>query len=387
MAAVATQSISLPPRPNYKPIIQNVAAEKAPEQKTMGSVFQPEKHLAYKEKAEVIMMKDIGYPEDCGVSPVAVSKPFPLFSQEAIHEMRSEILQKEVMENCSYSSNIAACQIRGYAPKYAPFTYDAWTHPETLKIISDVAGVELEPVMDLEIAHINFSVKSEEQTTKELDVINKQKRFYADDEGIAGCPWEDDKPIVGWHTDSYPFVCVLMLSDCTNMVGGETALRTGTGDVMKIRGPTMGCAAIVQGRYITHQALRALGAQERITAVTSFRPRSPFQRDDSVLNTVRPISDLSVLYRGFAEYRLEIVEERVRAQLKEIRERHRAAKRFDTRTFKQFLAEQIAFLQHMQNEIVQDEDVKVGFIEEIDYPDVKVGADEEDSASKRLRTE
>jgi hypothetical protein len=32
---------------------------------------------------------------------------------------------------------------------------------------------------------------------------------------------------------------VLMLSDCTNMVGGETALRTGTGDIIKVRGPQM----------------------------------------------------------------------------------------------------------------------------------------------------
>jgi hypothetical protein len=30
-----------------------------------------------------------------------------------------------------------------------------------------------------------------------------------------------------------------MLSDCTGMVGGETALRTGTGEIMKIRGPAM----------------------------------------------------------------------------------------------------------------------------------------------------
>ena len=30
-----------------------------------------------------------------------------------------------------------------------------------------------------------------------------------------------------------------MLSDCTDMVGGETALRTAAGDVMKVRGPQM----------------------------------------------------------------------------------------------------------------------------------------------------
>lgn len=93
--------------------------------------------------------------------------------------------------------------------------------------------------MNLEIGHVNVSVKSEQETQDELAAIDRERKGYADDEGIAGCPWEDDKPVVGWHTDSYPFVCVLMLSDCTNMVGGETALQTGTGDILKVRGPQM----------------------------------------------------------------------------------------------------------------------------------------------------
>lgn len=101
--------------------------------------------------------------------------------------------------------------------------------------------MDLVPQFDYEIANINLSVKTDQQTKEELDAINKQRTFFADDEGIAGCPWEDDKPIVGWHTDSYPFVCVLMLSDCTNMVGGETALRTANGEIMKVRGPQEVC--------------------------------------------------------------------------------------------------------------------------------------------------
>jgi hypothetical protein len=48
---------------------------------------------------------------------------------------------------------------------------------------------------------------------------------------------DDDDAIVGWHRDSYPFVCVLMMSDTTGMVGGETALRTGTDEIKKVRGP------------------------------------------------------------------------------------------------------------------------------------------------------
>jgi hypothetical protein len=92
--------------------------------------------------------------------------------------------------------------------------------------------------MDFEIGHINISVKSEEQKKEELAAV-AEKAHFDQDEGIGGCPWEDDKPIVDWHTDSYPFVCVTMLSDCTNMIGGETALRTGTGEILKVRGPQM----------------------------------------------------------------------------------------------------------------------------------------------------
>ena len=92
--------------------------------------------------------------------------------------------------------------------------------------------------MDFEIAHINISMKSEKEKIEELEAL-ADKKVTAADEGIAGCPWEDDKPIVDWHTDSYPFVCVTMLSDCTGMVGGETALRTGDGDILKVRGPQM----------------------------------------------------------------------------------------------------------------------------------------------------
>ena len=116
--------------------------------------------------------------------------------------------------------------------------YDVWKNPEVLSIISKIAGVELVPEMDFEIAHINISVKSEKQKAEELEAFRDRSLTEAD-EGIAGCPWEDEKPIVDWHTDSYPFVCVTMLSDCTNMMGGETALRTGDGEMVKVRGPQM----------------------------------------------------------------------------------------------------------------------------------------------------
>ncbi|GAM89214.1 hypothetical protein ANO11243_072510 [Dothideomycetidae sp. 11243] len=110
----------------------------------------------------------------------------------------------------------------------------------------------------------------------------------------------------------------------------------------------------MQGRYITHQALRALGAHERITMVTSLRPKSPYARDDSVLTTVRGISDLPELYYEYAQYRLAMLEERVRNQLKTLRDSHEASKKLDVESLKAFLQEQGAFLEHTNQEIIEE---------------------------------
>jgi len=356
---MATSDMMLPVKamkPTFEPLIDHPNGVFLPNDE-----FNPKKHIDFIPPSKTYTMSDLNLPDDTGVSTFAVSEPFHLFTAEAIHRMRAEVLSKEVWESCQYSSNLAQCQLRGFAPQFAPFVYDTWKNPETLAIVSRIAGIDLVTEMDFEIGHINISVKSEKQKEEELRAYAEKASADAD-EGIAGCPWEDDKPIVDWHTDSYPFVCVTMLSDCTNMIGGETALRTGGGDILKVRGPQMGCAVVLQGRYIEHQALRALGTAERITMVTSFRPRCPDQRDDTVLTTVRAISNLPELYFQFSEYRLEILEERIRNQLRILRETKRSGKKMDTRKLKQFLHDQERFLAHMNKEMI--EDVKMGEIDD-----------------------
>ena len=98
--------------------------------------------------------------------------------------------------------------------------------------------------------------------------------------------------------------------------------------------------------------------------VTSFRPRCPTVRDDTVLTTVRPVSNLEELYFQFSEYRLEILEERIRQQLKTMRDQKRASKKLDTPKLKKFLKEQQHFLDHMDKEIVDNASVKPGMIDE-----------------------
>lgn len=106
-----------------------------------------------------------------------------------------------------------------------------------------------------------------------------------------------------------------------------------------------------------------------------------------MLTTVRPISDLSELYYDFGEYRLEILEERIRSKLRELKTNRRAGKRIETVEFKKFLEQQTAFLKHTNREIVKEDKVQIGYMAEIDLPDVKVGEDDEPPkrAAKRPR--
>ncbi|KAI9809859.1 MAG: hypothetical protein M1825_000292 [Sarcosagium campestre] len=316
--------------------------------------FIPEEHLAFVAPAKVHTMQDIGLSSDTGVSDTAVSEPFPLFSTKAVEMMRKEALSEDVWQHCQYKSNLAACQLRGFCPKFGPFTHAAWTSSETLAIISGIAGVDLVPSMDFEIGHVNISVKSEEEVREELRVLSNPE------EGAA----KVGKPIVDWHTDSYPFVCVLMLSDASKMVGGETALKKPSGEIVKVRGPQMGSAVVLQGRYIEHQALKALGTSERMTMVTSFRPRSPFVRDDTVLATVRGISDLPELYSQFSEYRLEILSKRIGQELDKLRCRRHESKALDVKGLKAFLRDQQEFLKRTDEEMVNEEDVQKGQIDD-----------------------
>ena len=121
---------------------------------------------------------------------------------------------------------------------------------------------------------------------------------------------------------------------------------------------------VLQGRYIEHQALRAFGTCERITMVTSFRPKSAVVKDDTVLTTVRAISDLSELYSQYSEYRLEMLEERIRAHLKDIRDRKRARRSFNTAATKQFIQDQEKFLAAMHRELVDEALVTKGWTDD-----------------------
>lgn len=269
------------------------------------------------------------------ISPIGVSDPFPLFTTEAIDIMRSELLAKEnfmkYARYCHSSTSGMDCVVRGYVKENngdinCEFIHDAWTHPATMELISRMAGVDLEIVIDFEIAHANISMKTSEEADAEVAKHEERRKdelpALTNSLSTSSSGGRDIRAIVGWHHDSYPFVCVLMLSDTTNMIGGETSLRMGkkgssnsAQEIAVVSGPKQGSACVLQGRLIEHIAPAPQGLSERITMVTSYRAKDPRLPDTSILATVKPEVNFGSRYHEFYQqwvnYRCDLVKQRL----------------------------------------------------------------------------
>lgn len=88
--------------------------------------------------------------------------------------------------------------------------------------------------------------------------------------------------------------------------------------------------------------------------VTCFRPKSPHVKDETVLTGVRGISYKSELYTQYMEYRLDILQERVRAKAKAEQLRERAGVSIDVVGVRDWLADQKDFIQSMLCEITEE---------------------------------
>lgn len=312
-------------------------------------VFDPAVHLCYTSGSQR-SLSDLGVTSDRNISNIGCALPFPLFTEEAVEIMRKELLCDQVFDNCAFSSNLVgkgSAHIRGWTKRYGPFTDAAWKHPATIKAVSEMAGVDLVPVFDYEIAHANVAFKSQEERAQDATKIAYRKAHPESESE----DYKNGSAVLGWHFDSYPFVCVLMLSDTTNMVGGETVIHSDDGQVSRVPDPKKGYVAVLQGRVIEHLASKPIGGTERITFVTSYRARDPLVRDDSVLTTVSPISDKNELYTDWIEYRMKLLSDRLLALSAKVREGRSAGENFNLDAVRQYLIEQENYISRTYKEM------------------------------------
>jgi hypothetical protein len=78
--------------------------------------FDVGKHLDISPPQRLYTMAEIGL-EGQGISPTAASEPFPLFTPEAVQQMRAEIFSEPVLASCQYASSFAKNMIRGFGPR------------------------------------------------------------------------------------------------------------------------------------------------------------------------------------------------------------------------------------------------------------------------------
>lgn len=207
--------------------------------------FEPSKHLAYTPPSRILTMKDLAH-EPTALSPVATTDPFPFLSHEGVLQHRRDLFSKPVLDNCMHQTRSSSCQLRGMAPRYAPFIHQFWHSPEVLKIVSDIAGVELIPALDYEICHTNIQVgpggtEEARNTPVEPPAATEEaiQRLKEEKPDTPAEEFDESKNIIEWHKDSHPWVCVVMLSDARYMEGGETELMKGDGTTLKVRAPQM----------------------------------------------------------------------------------------------------------------------------------------------------
>lgn len=77
--------------------------------------FNASKHLNFQPPNKICTMKEIGL-EGHGISPNAVSDPFPLFTEDAVKQMRAEIFDKDVLDHCQFASTFNKNMVRGIGP-------------------------------------------------------------------------------------------------------------------------------------------------------------------------------------------------------------------------------------------------------------------------------
>ncbi|KAJ5947016.1 hypothetical protein N7466_000031 [Penicillium verhagenii] len=299
-------------------------------------------------------MQDLLLSKSETATPIAGTVPFPLLSPQGVRAYRKALFQQNVIEKCASSPFPGTLVLRD-AVKHSSFIRDFWTHPETMRIVSDASGVPLEVVMPTEIGHTNIQAEGATiaEMVSNLKVEPSVEKVELSPAERAYDPLKDETSIIPWHYDSYPYVCVLMLSETNGMVGGETYIKRGDGKSQKVEGPQIGHAVMLQGGEVQHLAARAKGVKERISTITSYRSKIPNTYDSSYITNIRPYADLGSLYPEWTRYRLRKLRDEISYYLDKAENESSSA--FQREELQNIINQQIEYLHRTSRQMVSPE--------------------------------
>ena len=81
--------------------------------KTKKVEFEAKKHLNFIPPTKRFTMADFGY-EGQGISEIAASEPFQLYTEESVEQICAELFSEAVLKDHQYQSTFAKNMIRGY---------------------------------------------------------------------------------------------------------------------------------------------------------------------------------------------------------------------------------------------------------------------------------
>ncbi|KIW52264.1 hypothetical protein, variant [Exophiala xenobiotica] len=318
-------------------------------------VFDPRIHLAFAPPSKKFTFEDLSLQPSATSTKIAATLPFPILSSEGVRAYRRSLFSSKVLHNCAGIPFPRTLTLRN-AAEHSSFIKALWNHPETMRVLSEAAGVPLRIVMQTEIGHTNIQTSGStlEEMVSELSVEPQTTKVPLTEEERAYDPLKSSS-IIPWHYDSYPYVCVIMLSDTDGMLGGETYIKTGDGVPMKVEGPSLGYGVILQGGEVEHLAARCMGVKERISTITSFCADVPGAYDSSHITNVRYYSDRPTLYKQWTEFRLEKMKREIDSLLDEIAA---SPTLYDVRRVQRFAQDQIAYLKRTSHQLVPHEDME-----------------------------
>lgn len=259
--------------------------------------FVPESHLRLEVPHGSLTLSDLGYSDAFKAnygSPLAVTEPFRVLSDEGLTAIRGIIDQLEPYVRRNPEGKGVPSKMRGTAYR-SQFIRDFCLSEELVGFLSSVGGMDLVPTSyPHELAQLNFP------------------------------PVDSSKPIVGWHHDKNAFVLVLMLHDPAEVEGGDLQYFDGTRyegydllatgeDIPSERQvvpqfPGAGYGVLMQGSTLLHRATPLQAPGDRISMVTSYDTRDVSYPDPNRMYFVTggfgasdPNSSLERRYR-YVEY-------------------------------------------------------------------------------------
>lgn len=145
-------------------------------------------------------MEDLRLNQSATASPIAGTVPFPLLSAEGVRAYRRALFQKDVIDKCASSPFPGTLVLRD-AAKQSKFVKDFWTHPETMRIVSEAVGVPLEVVMPTEIGHTNIQVEGTTiaEMASNLKPEPALEKIELSPEDRAYDPLKDASSIIPWQ--------------------------------------------------------------------------------------------------------------------------------------------------------------------------------------------